>query len=958
MLRCGMFVQRNINVLGFRQFQASGQERVMPPLDVTGAPEDTGPEKDAPLRDDIRLLGRLLGDVVQAQEGGDIFDIVETIRRLSIRFHRDEDAAAKGELEATLAKLDPTQAVSVIRAFSYFSHLANIAEDQHHIRRTRSHAVAGSPPRPGTVARAVADAIDAGHDAGDIRDFLDGAYISPVLTAHPTEVRRKSTMLREIRIAELLAGREVENRSDEELREFDEELVRNVLVLWQTNLLRQTRLDVLDEVTNGMSYFDYTFFRELPRLYAKLEDRLAALDPATAETPLAPFLRIGSWIGGDRDGNTFVTADVLNETLRRQSAKAIAFYLAEIDQLIHELPLSIAVVKASPALLDFAAASPDSSQHWQVEPYRRALSLIYARLAATQIGLNGERPTPDPIAAVDPYATPDELLADLDVIRRSLVENGSAILARGRLRDLCRAIGCFGFHLASVDLRQSSDVHAATLHELFEAARPGTGYLDLDEDAKIALLVAELETMRPLVSPHHAYSDETARELAIFAAAKRDRDTYGAESIRHAIVSNSRNPSDLLGLAVLLKEAGLVVPGADGAGASALNPVPLFETIDDLRRSVGIMDKLLSEPRYRRLIDSLGGIQEVMLGYSDSNKDGGYVTSGWELYKAEIGLVELARRHGVRLRLFHGRGGTVGRGGGPSYDAILAQPPGAVNGQMRLTEQGEIISSKYTNPDVGRRNLEIHVAATLDASLVHPSQEPVPAVYAETMEQLSALAFRAYRALVFETPGFEDYFRAATVIDEISTLNIGSRPASRKKGGSLKDLRAIPWVFSWSQCRVMLPGWYGFGTAVRDWLADNPDDGLSRLRAMNAEWPFFRTLLANMDMVLSKTNLGIAGRYAELVDDAELRAAIFMRIKAERAAAIAALLDITESDALLAGNPLLARSIQNRFPYMDPLNHLQVELLKAHRAHSRDPKVLRGLQLSINGISAGLRNSG
>ncbi len=460
--------------------------------------------------------------------------------------------------------------------------------------------------------------------------------------------------------------------------------------------------------------------------------------------------------------------------------------------------------------------------------------------------------------------------------------------------------------------------------------------------------------MRPLVSPHHAYSEETAKELAIFDQARRVRETYGKGCIAHAIVSNSRNPSDLLGLMVLLKEAGIVTarPG-DG-----VNIVPLFETIDDLRRCVEVMDRLLGVPRYRRLVDGLGGIQEIMLGYSDSNKDGGYVTSGWELYKAEVGLVALAKRHGIRLRLFQGRGGTVGRGGGPSYDAILAQPPGAVNGQIRLTEQGEIISSKYTNPEVGRRNLEVRVAATLEASLTHPSQDAVPAPFTEAMEQLSALAFRAYRTLVFETPGFEDYFRAATVIDEISTLNIGSRPASRRKRGSLKDLRAIPWVFSWSQCRIMLPGWYGLGSAVTAWLAEHPNDGLPRLRAINAEWPFFRTLLSNMDMVLAKTNMGIAGRYAALVEDADLRATIFARIAVERAATIRALLEITENDELLAANPLLARSIQNRFPYLDPLNHLQVELLKAHRARSDDPKVLRGLQLTINGISAGLRNSG
>lgn len=931
-------------------------------MDVTTIPDDPSPpdangdtaEKDRPLREDIRLLGRLLGDIVAAQEGPAIFERVETIRQLAIRLHRDEDEAAKAALEETLRALDPTQVVSVIRAFSYFSHLANIAEDQHHIRRVREHALAGSPPRPGTVARAIDAAVAAGHGAAELREFLNSAHISPVLTAHPTEVRRKSTMRREMAVADLLHRRTHDILTDDERREMDEELARDILILWQTNLLRQTRLDVLDEVTNGNSYFDYTFFRELPRLYAAMEDRLAELDGDAAAEPLAPFLLIGSWIGGDRDGNPFVTADILGEALRRQSAKAIGHYLDEVHALGEDLPISVAVVDASPELLLFAAGSPDDSPHHSIEPYRLALSRIYARLAATQTVLNGVVPGRPPTAEDQPYDTPAALLFDLDIIRRSLNENGSEIVARGRLRHLMRAVDCFGFHLARLDLRQNAVIHRACLDELFEVAQPGTGYADLAEAERVALLRRELTTARPLTSPHHAYGETTAKELAVFAAARAAHRRYGPDCIANSIVSNFQVASDLLGLAVLLKEAGLVTPG----GGTALNLVPLFETIPDLRQCVAVMDELLSLPEYRRLVDDRGGVQEVMLGYSDSNKDGGYVTSGWELYKAEVGLVELFRRHGVRLRLFHGRGGTVGRGGGPSYDAILAQPPGAVNGQIRLTEQGEIISSKYSTPEVGRRNLEIHVAATLEASLLHPQEGPVPESYTAAMERLSVLAFEAYRDLVFETPGFDDYFRASTVIDEISILNIGSRPASRKQDGGIEALRAIPWVFSWSQSRVMLPGWYGFGTAVTAWIDENGEAGLALLREMYVEWPFFKALLSNMDMVLAKTNMAIAERYAALVPDAALRKTIFQRIRYERQAAIAALLNISGETDLLSGNPLLARSIRNRFPYIDPLNHLQVELLKAHRDGTDDPKVLRGLLLTINGISAGLRNSG
>jgi phosphoenolpyruvate carboxylase len=515
-------------------------------------------------------------------------------------------------------------------------------------------------------------------------------------------------------------------------------------------------------------------------------------------------------------------------------------------------------------------------------------------------------------------------------------------------------VSCFGFSLADLDLRQNSDVHLACLDELFETAAPGTGYRRMTEAERTRLLCAELDTARPLTSPHVAYSERTAGERAILDAARACQERYGAHALSNAIVSNTRGASDILGLAVLLKEAGLVSPG----GGAALNPVPLFETVTDLRNSVGIMDELLSLPAYRRLVDSRGAMQEVMLGYSDSNKDGGYVTSSWELYKAEIGLVALAERHGVRLRLFHGRGGTVGRGGGPSYDAILAQPPGAVNGRIRVTEQGEVISSKYTNPELGRRNLEVHVAATLEATIGRRGQSAVPPRYVEAMETLSARAFDAYRALVFGEPEFGAFFRAATVIDEISTLNIGSRPASRRKSREITDLRAIPWVFSWSQCRVMLPGWYGFGSAIADWRTAHPERGTRLLREMYRRWPFFRSLLSNMDMVLAKTNLAIASRYAGLVPDRRLREHVFGRIRDEWESTVEALLDITGADRLLADNPMLERSIRNRFPYVDPLNHLQVELLKAHRKKSRDPKVLRGLLLTINGIAAGLRNSG
>lgn len=922
--------------------------------DVPGSAPNAAGDKDLPLLDDIRLLGRLLGDCVREQEGADIFDIIENIRQTSIRFYRDDDGSAKRELEKFLDALDPEHAVQVVRAFSYFSHLANIAEDQHHIRRTRAHDIAGDAPRAGTIANALDHAGLVGISAAAVRAFFNDALVSPVLTAHPTEVRRKSTMRHEMEVAAQLDNRERGHRTPAELAAIEEQLRRSVLTVWQTNLLRQSKLAVRDEVENGLSYYDFTFLRELPKFYAALEDRLDALDPDGVGGPIHSFLRVGSWIGGDRDGNPFVTADVLRQTLRMQSSRAFTFYLDELHELGGELSLSSRVVGVSAALMALAEQSPDTSSHRAHEPYRRAISGLYARLAATAVKFGAAAPSRHPIGEATPYDTPAEFSADLDIIRRSLVENGSAALAEGRLRHLSRAVDCFGFHLASLDLRQNSAVHERTIAELFEAVEPGTRYSDKTEAERVELLVGELTTARALLRPSWSYSDETVAELAVFDATADAHAVLGARAIPTAIISNTTNVSDLLELAVLLKQVGLVAP----EGRSAVNIVPLFETIEDLRNCVAIMDRLLSIPQYRAFVDSLGGVQEVMLGYSDSNKDGGFVTSGWELYKAEIGLIELFARHEIKLRLFHGRGGTVGRGGGPSYEAILAQPVGAVQGQIRVTEQGEIISSKYSNPDLGRRNLEAMTAATLEATLLQPERTAPDEHFLEIMEQLSAHAFDAYRGLVYETEGFEDYFQASTVISEISSLNIGSRPASRIQSGKIEDLRAIPWVFSWAQCRLMLPGWYGFGSAVEAWLAQNPGDGLAHLQAMYRDWPFFRTQLSNMDMVLAKSSIAIASRYAALVEDEALRANIFGRIRDEWRASIDALLKISGNEKLLQGNPLLERSIQNRFPYLDPLNHIQVEMLKQYRQKSNDPKVLRGIQLTINGISAGLRNSG
>jgi phosphoenolpyruvate carboxylase len=549
-----------------------------------------------------------------------------------------------------------------------------------------------------------------------------------------------------------------------------------------------------------------------------------------------------------------------------------------------------------------------------------------------------------------PYKDPEEFAADLALISTSLESQGAGRLARGRLESLQRKLSLFGFHLAPIDLRQSSGEHERAVAELLARAGVETNYQGLDEGARVTVLTRELSGPRPLRVPHLEYSQLVENELAILAAASEGRRRFGARAVPHYVISHCSAVSDLLEVAVLLREVGLT---------KQVDIIPLFESIADLARCGEVLGAALELPFYRDWVAARGGEQEVMLGYSDSNKDGGYFTSNWALYKAGATLLGVCRARGVRLRLFHGRGGTIGRGGGPSYEAVLAQPAGTVGGALRLTEQGEVIASKYADAEAGRRNLETLAAATLEASFRKEDEENRER-HAAIAEELSARAFEAYRALV-KSPGFVDYFRASTPVAEIADLNIGSRPASRPRGGaaveSIEDLRAIPWVFSWSQCRLMLPGWYGFGTAVNTWVERN-QNSCHELQEMYREWPFFRSVLSNMDMVLAKTDLAIASRYAELVSNRKLRREIFTQLSDEWHRARKWLTAITGNAELLADNPTLARSIRNRFPYLDPLNHVQVELLRRYRSGERDERLLRMIHLTINGLAAGLRNSG
>jgi phosphoenolpyruvate carboxylase len=917
--------------------------------------------KNKPLVEDIRLLGRILGDVIREQEGVAAFDLIERVRQLSVAYRLKADASAGRVLDRLLKNLSADQTVTVIRAFSYFSHLANIAEDRHHVRRRAVHEAAGDL-QEGSLALAFERLQRADHRAAEIAHTLSTAYISPVLTAHPTEVQRKSILDAERAVANLLGERDDLPTTDK--RADNEALMRaRVTQLWQTRMLRTAKLTVADEVENALSYYPSTFLREIPRLYREIERALPGHD-------IASFLRMGHWIGGDRDGNPNVTAATLRHALSRQSEVALRFYLTEVHALGAELSISGSLAPVSEEMQALAERSPDRNEHRKDEPYRRALIGMYARLAATLEGLTGTEALRHAVKPQNPYTAPEEFLGDLQIIERSLGSHHAHALVGPRLAPLMRAVQVFGFHLATLDLRQSSDKHEAVVAELLSTARIEADYSALDEQQRRACLLKLLSDSRPLRVHGAAYSALTLDELEIFETARSSLAAYGRNAIRHYIISHTEEVSDLLEVLLLQKETGLLTGTLDVGAKAALITVPLFETIGDLRRSEPIMREFYALPGIKALVVASGSEQDVMLGYSDSNKDGGSFTSNWELYRAEISLVslftELAKTDPITLRLFHGRGGTVGRGGGPSYQAILAQPPGTVNGQIRLTEQGEVIASKYAHPEIGRRNLETLVAATLEATMLHPTKS-APKAFLEAADEISAGSFKAYRKLVYETPGFTDYFFAATPIREIAELNIGSRPASRKATRAIEDLRAIPWSFSWGQCRMALPGWCGFGTAIEGFLNAGGKDGdkaqrVELLQRMHKQWPFFRTLLSNLDMVLAKSDLRIASRYVELVEDKAVAKRIFGLLKAEWQRSYDALSLITGQTEPLQSNAALARSIAHRFPYLDPLNHLQVELMRRYRNRREGQegveRLQRGIHLSINGIAAGLRNTG
>ena len=935
--------------------------------DIPGVSPD---DPDA-VGDDIRLLGRLLGDAIEQTEGPSVYELVEQVRRIAVEARRAGQSGVD-DIRAALAQHPLDEQILVLRALDWLSLLANTAEDVHLERRRRQHRQHDDPPRPGSLDAVLQRVKGAGISADDLVAAVATLQVSPVITAHPTEVRRKTVLEVLAELSDLLDELDLRRSDPASVTRVESELSVRVLLLWQTALLRLSKLRVRDEINEAIRYYDTSLFEVIPTLTRELATSVAEVaDGRRVDT--SGSITMGSWIGGDRDGNPFVTADVVRYATGRQTETALGHHLTALHRLSRRLSMTDRLVTSSPEVHALAAASGDDSPFRADEPYRRALRGMHARLhafAREVLDPAVDVPGPAPIGDSTPYADLSELTADLDHVINALRGHGAGPIADALVEPVRRSVAIFGAHLCGLDLRQNSAVHEEVLADLLACAGVCDDYLDLAETDRVDVLAAELRNPRLLRHPGAELSERTNAELAILAAAADAVARVGRRIVPHYVISMAHDLSDVLEVAVLLKEVGLAHGAHGGQSASAqLDIVPLFETIDDLRRCPDVLASMLADPVYCQIVRSRGNRQEVMVGYSDSNKDGGYLCSQWSLSSAQTALAGVARRAGVQLRFFHGRGGTVGRGGGPAYQAILALPPGTVDGAIRLTEQGEIVAAKYSNRAMASRNLETLVSATLEATLLHRVSSDgtnarvlVDPLHADTMGELSSLAFDAYRQLVYGDDRFVAFFRAITPTNEIATLNVGSRPASRTTSNAIEDLRAIPWVFGWTQCRLMIPAWFGVGSAVERFVgAEGPrsDARIAQLSTMYADWPFFRSAIDNMGMVLAKSDIDIARRYADvLVEDDSMRTDIFDAIANEHARTLTWHRRITGAPSPLADNALLARSLRNRYPYLDPLHVMQVDLLRRFRDGDDNELVVRGIQLSINAIATGLRNSG
>ncbi len=916
--------------------------RLQPVSEIHDADED--------LRADIRLLGSLLGETLVRQVGPELLDLVERVRELSRLGRRDP--AADG-MAAVLEELDLPTTISLARAFSSYFHLANTAEQVHRAANLdRWRAEHGSAIQQ--MARKVAADPAA---VSDLRSCASRIELRPVFTAHPTEAARRSVLTKLRRVGELLERRSQSPLGQHEA--IDGRLAEIIDLLWQTDELRRQRPTPAQEAGAVNFYLDDLGRNVVPEVVHDFVVELSKLgaDLALDATPL----NFGSWVGGDRDGNPYVTPEVTMAVLAQQHQIGIDMLLSGIDTLTTELSCSTQIVAVSAELA--ASLESESELFPEVvkrfgrlnaeEPYRLKTSFIRQRLTNTQARLADGRC----VVAPTEYAAPADLLADLDLIRKSLLANRGQLVANGSLARLMRTAAAFRFHLATLDVREHAEHHHRALEAVMEGhGEAGAAYSSLSRNERFSLLAAELQSRRPLIGPVSALEGEAAAVLSLFVTLRAALDRFGSEALESYVVSMTKGADDILAAVVLAREAGLVDVHQ---GVARIGFVPLLETVRELKSAGDILDDLLSEPAYRTVVRLRGDVQEIMLGYSDSNKDTGITTSQWEIHKAQRLLRDVSQRHGVHLRLFHGRGGTVGRGGGPTHDAILAQPFGVLQGSMKLTEQGEVISDKYLLPSLARHNLELALAAVAEATVLHQTSRLTVETllqWDKTMDAVSGAAEDAYRSLLAD-PGFGEYFRSSTPVEELSELNLGSRPARRRPeaaGGDLEQLRAIPWVFAWTQSRQIIPGWFGLGSGLA--AARRGDEG--ELADMYEGWHFFRTFISNVEMVLAKVDLGIAGRYVERLVDPRLHR-LFDTIRTEYDLTVAEVLAVTGQSSLLERQPELRRTLVVRDLYLDPISHLQVNLLSRWRqSGNADPLLRRGLLLTVNGIAAGLRNTG
>lgn len=944
-------------------------------------------ESDAPLRHDIRTLGEMLGQAIQRHSGRRVFETVERLRQDCRRLrdcaknlpgasaadnaaYEREIAALDQEITQIVEGCDLETAIDVIRAFTVYFHLINTAEQYHRIRRRHAYEMANLA----TIQRGSLASLDATLqeiEAGALQQLLNQLSIELVFTAHPTEATRRSLITQSSKIADLLEARDAwQQMTPRQRSTWQSNLENTIALLWRTDSIRHVRLQPLDEIKMGIYYLDEVLYTAVPALYSTLEQTLQSAQPGT-DFKVPPFLRLGSWIGGDQDGNPNVLPTTMLQALNLQRAHIIDHYRDSIESLAQQYSQSLQYCAISPDLAASIAYDAERLADYDrelgpqtaLEPYRRKLSFMWKRLGAFVPSEAGR-------AKHYPYRQSAELLQDLELVHASLVQDDEAGLAHSRLATLIRQVQVFGFHFAALDVRQHSERHASALAELLSVTGLlATDYRDLDETERVRLLATLLDDPRVLPRQQLRLSADTAHILSTFEMLYQARQEFGAQAITCYIISMTRAASDLLEVLFFCKETGI----------TGLPIVPLFETIDDLRSCTGILEVALQLPAYRRHVHACQDQQQVMLGYSDSSKDGGILTSSWELYLAQERLAMLGKRHQIGITLFHGRGGAIGRGGGPIYDAILGQPPGSVNGRLRITEQGEMLSFKYGLPAIALRNLELVVAGVLKASLpveTQPEQHGAEEQrWRQIMAELSNKAYTCYRRLIYDDPDFLQFFEQATPILELGWLNLGSRPARRARGRNLEELRAIPWVFSWMQSRYVLPSWYGVGHALEEYLAGSPA-GLPELQRMYQNWPFMRAFIDNLQMTLSKADLHIARHYATLVDDAALRARLSREIDTEYARTRRLLLAIVESQELLDTNSVLQLSIHRRNPYVDSLSYFQIALLRRLRALG-GPLVLDGqslhtasaeeqerarltyaVLLTINGIAAGLRNTG